>query len=78
MMPDEIINFVISSPNGNFFFKVNYGNTGTMREICSKLAIETPERRYWRHSSVFIFNFKQVNVGWDVTTILSKCSLNLL
>ena len=45
---------------------------------CSTLTIKTPERRQWRHSDVFIVNFKhftpfsrvsivdfeQVNVSW--------------
>ena len=29
-------------------------------EICSKLAIKTPERRHWCCSGVFIVNFKQI------------------
>ena len=33
-------------PAGNFMFKVNNGNTITRCEICSKLTIKTPERRY--------------------------------
>ena len=66
-------------PAGNYMFIVNNRNTRTRCEICSKLTIKTPERRYWRHSGVFIVNFKhisdllqvflfvnfeQVNVGW--------------
>ena len=43
-------------------------NTRTMCEICSKLTIKTPERRYWRYftpcSSIFIVNFEHVIVGW--------------
>ena len=31
-------------PVGIYLFKVNYGNTRTMCEICLKLAIKTPER----------------------------------
>ena len=40
-------------------FKVNNKNTGVRCEICSKLTIKTPERRYWRHSGVFIVNFER-------------------
>ena len=30
---------------GNYMFKVNYRNTRTRCEICSKLTIKIPERR---------------------------------
>ena len=39
-------------------------------DICSMLAIKTPERRHWRCCNLFIFNFEhisyfdQVNVSW--------------
>ena len=39
---------------GIYLLKVNYGNTITMCEICSKLTIKTPERRRY---GVFIINF---------------------
>ena len=35
-------------PFGNYMFKVYNRNTRTRCEICSKLTIKTPERRYWR------------------------------
>ena len=38
-------------------FEVNNRNTSTRCEIYSKLTIITPERRYWRHSGVFIVSF---------------------
>ena len=41
-------------PVGIYMFKVNNRNTGTRCEICSKLPIKTPERR-----------FEQVNAHWD-------------
>ena len=31
---------------GIYLFKVNNGNTRTMREICLKLTIKTPESRH--------------------------------
>ena len=37
-------------------FKVNNRNTRCW--ICSKLTIKTPERGQWRHSAVFIINYK--------------------
>ena len=42
---------------GNSMFKVNTRNTRTRWEICSKLTINTPERRQWHRSCVFIVNF---------------------
>ena len=62
-------------------FKVNNSNTRTRCEICSELAIKTPERRQWRRFGVFIFNFEHIShlcsrvsianfviviVGWDI------------
>ena len=47
-------------------FKVNNRNTRTRCEICSKLTVKTPERRYFTTcSSVFIVNFEQINAGWE-------------
>ena len=61
-----------------YLFKANNRNTRKSWKICSKLTIKTPELRQWRHSGVFIVNFKhftpfssvsivdfeQVNVSW--------------
>ena len=48
-------------PVDNCPFKVNYRNTRRRCEIYSKLTIKTPERRKWRHSGVFIFNFEYIS-----------------
>ena len=48
-----------SNPAGIYLLKVNNINTRTMCEICTKL-IETPERRHWRRSGVFIVNFEHI------------------
>ena len=48
-------------PTGNYMFKLNNGYTGAMCKICSKLTIETPEQRQWRHSGAFIVNFEQIS-----------------
>ena len=40
---------------------VNNKNIRTRFEICSKLKIKTPERRQWRHSSVFIINIEYIS-----------------
>ena len=44
-----------SIPTGIYLLKVNNINTKTRCEICSKLTIKTPERRY-----VFIVNFEHI------------------
>ena len=38
-------------PAGIYLFKVNNRNTRTRCEICSKLTIKIPERRYWQLAS---------------------------
>ena len=43
-------------------FKVNNENTKAICEICSKLTIKMPERRYWRLSAGFIANFEQKSI----------------
>ena len=50
---------IIKDPVGNYMFKVNYINTGTRYEICSKLTVKLPEqrRRQWRRFGVFIIDF---------------------
>ena len=47
-------------PANIYVFKLNNRNTGKRSEICSKLTINTPERRHWHRSGVFIFNFKHI------------------
>ena len=48
-------------PAGIYLLKVNNRNTRTRCEICSKLTINTPERRHWRRSCVFIVNFEHIS-----------------
>ena len=48
------------NPAGIYLFKVNNRNTRTRCEICSKLTINTPQRRQWRRSGVFIVNFEHI------------------
>ena len=43
-----------------YLARVNKSNTRTRCEICSKLTVETPEQRNWRHSGVFIVNFEHI------------------
>ena len=59
--------------------KVNNENTRTMCEICSQLAIKTPERNHWT-CSVSIVDFEQVNTGSDnaLVSLLSWLLLLLL
>ena len=51
----------ITVPAGIYLLKVNNRNTRTRCEICSKLTINTPERRHWRRSGVFIVNFEHIS-----------------
>ena len=44
-----------------YFFKINNRNARKRSEICSKLAIKTPERHQWRRSGVFIVNFEHIS-----------------
>ena len=46
---------------GIYLLKVSNGNTRTRCEICLKLTIKTPERRYWRRSDVFTVNFEHIS-----------------
>ena len=48
------------NPAGTYLFKFNDGNTGTVSENCSKLAIKKLERLQWR-SGVFIINFEEIS-----------------
>ena len=40
-------------------------------ELCSKLTIKTPERRYWLHSGVFIVNFEHISYPFLVFLLLT-------
>ena len=42
--------------------------------ICSKLTIKTHVRRHWRHSGVFIVNFKQIS---GVVLVFLLLTLNI-
>ena len=48
-------------PAGIYVLKVNDRNARTKCEICSKLTIETTERRQWRRSGVFIVIFEFIS-----------------
>ena len=48
-------------PAGIYLFKVKNRNARVRCEICSKLTINTPERRQWRRSGVFIVNFEHIS-----------------
>ena len=51
----------VSQPSRHLLVKVNNRNTRVRCEICSKLTINTPERRQWRRSGVFIVNFEHIS-----------------
>ena len=42
-------------------FKVNYGKTRVVCEICSKLTIKTPGRYQWCRSGAFTVNFEHIS-----------------
>ena len=56
-----IVKKPLPMPAGIYLFKVNNRNTRTGCEICSKLTINTPERRQWRRSGVFIVKFEHIS-----------------
>ena len=72
--------YINSNPVNIYLFKANHRNTREGCEICSKLTIETLERRQRRCSGVFIVNFEHftsfssapivdyelVNVSWVI------------
>ena len=55
------LHVLLPIPAGIYPLKVNNRNTRTRCEICSKLTINTPERRHWRRSGVFIVNFEHIS-----------------
>ena len=59
-------------PANIYFFKVNNRSTRKRScEICSKLTIQTQERRQWRRSNVFIINFEYISQLFLVFLLLN-------
>ena len=52
--------FDLHTPVGQYMFKVDNRNNRKRCEICSKLTTKTLERRYGRHSDVFIVGFEHI------------------
>ena len=50
-----------------YLFEVKNRNTRKRDKIYSKLTIKTLERRHWSRKGVFIVNFKQVNINWEMS-----------
>ena len=50
-----------SSIHSELFAQSSEINTRKSCEICSKLTMETPGRRQWRHSDGFIVNFEYIS-----------------
>ena len=48
------------NPAGIYLLKVNNRNTRTSK-TCSNLTIETPDRRHWLRSGIFIVNFEHIS-----------------
>ena len=54
--------------------KGNNVNTTATCKICSRLTIKSPERRHWRLSGVFIFNFQLIwHYFWYFLCWLGTC-----
>ena len=51
---------MLNSDGCFYLLKINNRNTRTRCEICSKLAIKTPERCQWCRPGVFIVNFEHI------------------
>ena len=58
----EMIVNTLFYPANIHVFKINNRNTRKRCEICSELAVKTPERRNWRCSAVFIVNFEYISL----------------
>ena len=59
-----------SYPVNIYLLKGNNWNTRTRCEICSKLAINTPERRHWRSSDYQLFTNERQNHIYKTEIIL--------
>ena len=57
----QTYNYLEQSTHRAFTFKVNNRNTRAMCEICSKMKIKKPERRYWHHFDAFFVNFEFIS-----------------
>ena len=64
----------IINPCGIYLLKVDNRNTRTRREICSKLKVETPERRQWRRSSVFTVKSEHFHTLFSYFCWLWSCN----
>ena len=60
---DKYISTYTNAANRHLL-KVNNRNTRKRYEICSKLAIKTPEQYQRCRYCLSVVNFKQVNVSW--------------
>ena len=75
---------MMSYAAGTYLLKVNNKNTRTSCETCSKLTMETLERRHWHHSgitpcsSVSIVNVKHVVAGWVLVKFGDICGVYIL
>ena len=52
--------FLSNSQPAINMFKVNNKYTRTRREVCSKLAIKTPEQHHWRRSKIDASNMDEL------------------
>ena len=52
---------MVTYPASMYLLKVNNRNTRTRCEICSKITINTSERRHWSLSGVFLVYFERIS-----------------
>ena len=57
---------------GIYLPEVNNRSTRKSCEICLKLTIKMPETRQWRHSGIFIVNFKHISQLFLVLLLLTS------
>ena len=62
----------LNIPTNIYLLKVSNRNTSKICDICSRLTIKKLEWRQWRHSGVFIVNFKHIfNTPFGVFLLLT-------
>ena len=57
----KALKLCVTFPANIYLFKVNNRNTRKRCEICSKLTMKISERRYRRHSGIFVVNLEQIS-----------------
>ena len=72
-----LILFLDLIPVKVYLFKVNNWDFEKRYEICSKLAIKSPERIDWRRSGVVIVNFEDISYFFTSVSIVDFEEVNI-